>query len=267
MGEIKNRLSDFLSAAKEEAVTAVIESDAFPEVVRNIADVAVTEGTASVVGGVLGALAPRVHGVYLGYKEARFERHVLKALEEMKSRLDEIDQRLSALPEEERVRFQTEYSNWLLDSIYDEKQESKIPYYIQGFVSMMDKDTTDDTMLIFMDTLNQLTTMDIRVLGMYGFNDDNVYKVMNDFNVDNDELNTSKEKLVRFGLLLRKNDLQRDENLDGIAEYLTKIDKESKKTKPSKVRLPSIKKISNSESYKISSLGWKYLRRLGMTQF
>ena len=108
MGEIKNRLSDFLSAAKEEAMTAVIESDAFPEVVRNIADVAVTEGTASVVGGVLGALAPRVHGVYLGYKEARFERHVLKALEEMKSRLDEIDQRLSALPEEERVRFQTE---------------------------------------------------------------------------------------------------------------------------------------------------------------
>ena len=132
---------------------------------------------------------------------------------------------------------------------------------------MMDKDTTDDTMLIFMDTLNQLTTLDIRVLGMYGFNDDDVYKVMNDFNVDNDELNTSKEKLVRFGLLLRKNDLQRDENLDGIAEYLTKIDKESKKTKPSTVRLPSIKKISNSKSYKISSLGWKYLRRLGMTQF
>ena len=267
MGEIKNRISDFLSAGKEEAVTAVIESDAFPEVVKDIADVAVTEGTASVVGGVLGVLAPRVYGAYLGYKEARFERHVLKALEEMKSRLDEIDQRLSALPEEERVRFQTDYSNWLLDSIYDEKQESKIPYYIQGFVSMMDKDTTDDTMLIFMDTLNQLTTLDIRVLGMYGFNDDDVYKVMNDFNVDNDELNTSKEKLVRFGLLLRKNDLQRDENLDGIAEYLTKIDKESKKTKPSTVRLPSIKKISNSKSYKISSLGWKYLRRLGMTQF
>lgn len=49
MGEIKNRISDFLSAGKEEAVTAVIESDAFPEVVKDIADVAVTEGTASVV--------------------------------------------------------------------------------------------------------------------------------------------------------------------------------------------------------------------------
>lgn len=267
MGDIKNKISDFLSAGKDEAMKAVIESDAFPEVVRNISDVVVTEGTASVVGGVLGALAPRVHGVYLGYKEARFERHVLKALEEMKSQLDEMDKRLSALPEEKRVKFQTEYSNWLLDSIYDEKQESKIPYYIHGFVSMMNKDTTDDTMLIFIDTLNQLTTMDIRVLGIYGFNDDNTYKVMNDFNVDNDELNISKEKLVRFGLLLRKNDLQRDENLDEIAEYLTKIDKESKKARPNTVRLPTIKKISNSKSYKISSLGWKYLRRLGMTQF
>ena len=144
--------------------------------------------------------------------------------------------------------------------------DAKATYKDADFV-VIAAPTNYDSKKNFFDTLNQLTTLDIRVLGMYGFNDDDVYKVMNDFNVDNDELNTSKEKLVRFGLLLRKNDLQRDENLDGIAEYLTKIDKESKKTKPSTVRLPSIKKISNSKSYKISSLGWKYLRRLGMTQF
>lgn len=76
-------LTDFLSAGIDEAVTAVIESDAFPKAVKNIADVAVTGVTASMVSGVLGTLAQRVHGVYLGYKESRFERHVLKALEEI----------------------------------------------------------------------------------------------------------------------------------------------------------------------------------------
>lgn len=69
---------------------------------------------------------------------------------------------------------------------------------------MMDKDTIHGTMSLFKDTLNQLTILDIYVLGIYGFNDNNVYKVMNDFNVDNDELNMSKEKLVRFNLLLKK---------------------------------------------------------------
>ena len=85
---------------------------------------------------------------------------------------------------------------------------------------------------------------------------------MEDFSVDNAEITVSKEKLVRFGLLQRKNDIQRDANIDSVVEYLTKVSKESKKSKPKEIKLSGVKKISGTESYKTTGLGYKYLKRL-----
>ena len=73
-----------------------------------------------------------------------------------------------------------------------------------------------------------------------------------------------KEKLVRLGLLYRKNDQLRDNNIDEITEYLKKVEADSKKSKPQGVKLPNaIKKIGNSESYKITSLGSGFLKSIG----
>lgn len=262
MEDKKSKIADLASSVKDEVISSVVECDAFPEVVKDIASEVLSEGAAGVVGSVLGALAPRAHGVILGYKEARFERNVLLMLEEMNKRISKIDEKLISLPDKVRQQFQTEYASWLLDCVYDEKQTTKIPYYIKGFVGMMEEDTTDDAMLMFLDTLSQLTTLDLRVLGMYGFNDENIYSVMEDFSVDNAEITVSKEKLVRFGLLQRKNDIQRDANIDSVVEYLTKVSKESKKSKPKEIKLSGVKKISGTESYKTTGLGYKYLKRL-----
>ena len=73
-----------------------------------------------------------------------------------------------------------------------------------------------------------------------------------------------KEKLVRLGLLTRKNDEQRDKNIDEITEYLQKLEQDSKRTRPQGVKLPSsIKKISNNDSYNITRLGSGFLASIG----
>lgn len=57
-----------------------------------------------------------------------------------------------------------------------------------------------------------------------------------------------------------KNDEQRDDNIDEIVDYLNKVNKEQKKSKPKDVRLPKIKKPNRSTSYAITSLGRDYLK-------
>ncbi len=69
-----------------------------------------------------------------------------------------------------------------------------------------------------------------------------------------------KEKLERLGLIYSRNDEQRDSNIDAIVDYLNKVDKEQKKSKPKGVRLPNIKKPNRSTSYAITPLGRDYLR-------
>ena len=51
-----------------------------------------------------------------------------------------------------------------------------------------------------------------------------------------------------------------DNNIDEIVDYLNKVDKEQKKSKPKDVRLPPIKKPNRSTSYAITSLGRDYLK-------
>ncbi len=56
----------------------------------------------------------------------------------------------------------------------------------------------------------------------------------------------------------------RDDTLDAIADYLQKSEADSKKKKPQGVRLPNkIKKIGNSETYRISTLGYGFLKSIG----
>ena len=56
-----------------------------------------------------------------------------------------------------------------------------------------------------------------------------------------------------------KNEEIHDGNLDLIVKYLQDIEKERKKSKPKDIKLPNLKKISSSDSYKITSLGKNFL--------
>lgn len=68
-----------------------------------------------------------------------------------------------------------------------------------------------------------------------------------------------KEKLERFGLLQSRNEEMNDDNLDRIVKYLEKVKKENRKRNPNDVKVPSLKRVSSSDSYRIISLGRSYL--------
>lgn len=50
-----------------------------------------------------------------------------------------------------------------------------------------------------------------------------------------------------------------DDNLDRIVKYLEKVKKENRKRNPNDVKVPSLKRVSSSDSYRNTSLGRSYL--------
>lgn len=257
----KGKIKDLLSVAKDEVVGAVIESEAAPEVVKSTAELVVSEGTAAVFGTVFGAVAPRINSARLSYKENRFERHVEKALSVMSERIDALENNYVSLNDEMQEKFRGLYVEWLLDNLYDEKQEEKVPCYVNGFINMMSNDANDNLMLMFFDTISQLTNLDIEILQLYSLNSqENITELCNRNHLEYEQTAMIKEKLARLGLLNSRNDEQRDDNVDLIVDYLTKLDKDNRSRSPKGVKLPKIKKPNRSESYKITSLGNSYLR-------
>ncbi len=127
----------------------------------------------------------------------------------------------------------------------------------------MNNEMNDNLMLMFFDTINQLTEFDIDVLTLYNRNsleDIETTDLYDKYNLTEEQTAVIKDKLERLGLLYSKNDEQRDHNIDAIADYLNKVDKEQKKNKSKEVRLPNIKRPNRSTSHAITSLGRDYLK-------
>lgn len=149
----------------------------------------------------------------------------------------------------------------------DERQEEKIKWNANGFVNLMTNESNENIMQIFFDTLAELTILDIDTLKIYSaYTDVDWRTVTQKYGIDLDRLKLVKEKLVRLGLLYRRNDNLRDNNIDEIVEYLKKVQSDSKKRNPKGVNLPnSIKKISHNETYLITPLGNSFLESISGT--
>lgn len=254
-------LKDFFEATKEQAVNEVLESEMLSELISNTAGMVISEGAAELIGNILGAVVPGVNSIRLNYKQLRFEKKVIKALSHMITHIEHLEANLCSLTEEMHEKFRGLYVEWLLDNLNDERQEQKVHYHVNGFINMMNNDANDNLMIMFFDTINQLTQLDIDVLKLYSLDShEKIYKLCERYNLKAEQVEVIKEKLTRLGLLRSKNDVQRDGNIDAIAEYLIKVDKEAKKTKPQKINLPNIKKCSRSESYSITALGRDFLK-------
>lgn len=74
------KIKDFLIASKDETSNAIIESDMLPAIIEEVADFVVSEGTAEIIGVLVGDFAPRINGIRLNYKQNSFERRVTNAL-------------------------------------------------------------------------------------------------------------------------------------------------------------------------------------------
>lgn len=265
MKDYKGKVSDLLSAFKEEGVSAFLESEAFGTIANELVAKVISSPAAPLVGSLLGAVAPRINGAYISYKQHRFERNIKRLIGELSSRIDVLEENYRALNEYKQKEYQDVYIEMLLDSIVDERQEEKIKMGVSGFISLMNNDSNENIMQIFFDTLTELTVLDIDTLKMYSFQSDTNWKdIEKKYGIDADRIKLVKEKLVRYGLLSRKNDIIRDNNQKEIVDYLKACEADSKRKNPHGVKLSSkVKKVEDSESYRITTLGNGFLRSIG----
>ena len=264
---MSGKVDDFLNASKEEITDMDLESGIVQPVVTNLASLALSEGASLIVGNIIGTLSPRINNIRLNYKQNRFERHVISALSVINEKIDVLERNYSILNSQNKEKFSNEYLEWLLDNLYEEKQINKVPFHVNGYLNLMDNDANDNLMLMFFNTINELTMLDIDVLNMYNYeSSENIYTLCEKYNLDPNQTNVIKAKLERLGLLENKNEMQRDSNIDLIGEYMKKLGQEQKKRNPKEVKIPNIKKISNVKAYTITTLGKNYLKIISIDE-
>lgn len=257
------KVKDLLSAVGEEGLQTVLESEYIPEIVTAVSEVVTTEGTSLLLGSILGAALPRLNGVRLNYLEKRFERNVESALGYMLDKISNLETNYEFLNEEIQEKFRGLYVEWFMDNLLSEKQPEKIESHVNGYINMMTSDVNDNVMLMFMETLNQLTQLDIDVLKLYKISpDENAWGLMERYGLQTGQLSVIKEKLVRFGLIYSKQDDLRDDNIDAMAKYLLAFEAESNKKNPKTIKMKDVKKPKTSESYSITPLGRSFLLKI-----
>ncbi len=259
----KKNVLDLFHASNEEALDVTL-SDILPEVVKQVSETAVSEATASVICEILGAVFPRINHIRLGWKQNRLERNLTNAIKELQKNDELIATQMQSLIENNQAHmFRTQYCEMMLDAIYDEIQESKVKFGINGYINLMCVDNpSEDMALMFFKTLTELSDLDIKVLKCFSHeHEENYYTVMQEVDITDMQYRFVKEKLERFGLLQSKTDDIRDANLESLIVYLKEIDKQSNSKKPKPVKFPSkIKKLPNSDSHQITSLGRQFLK-------
>lgn len=264
---MSEKVNDFIDASKEEITSIALESDIVQTIVTDLADLVLSEGTSLIIGNILSTLSPRINNVRLNYKQNRFERHVTNALSIIDEKIDVLERNYSSLNNQVKEKFSNEYLEWLLDNLYEEKQIEKVSFHVNGYLNLMNNNANDNLMLMFFNTINELTMLDIDVLNMYNFeSSENIYTLCEKYNLDPNQTNIIKAKLERLGLLESKNEMQRDSNIDLIVEYMKKLGQEQKKRNPKEIKIPNIKKISRTKSYTITNLGRNYLKIISINE-
>ncbi len=237
MGKIKERIEDLASAAAGPTL------DVLSEVL---------------IDGIAGSVVPGVGNMILAYKQNRMERRVEETLKMLIERQDEFNAVVNSLEDEiAKKDVEGKYFEMLMDYSLDEPQDEKIKYLVNGYINVARiPHPQEDVVRSFYDTLKQMNLLDIRVFRLYNpfnNNDDNAYVIMQDYKIDEYQYNMVREKLARLGLIYSKNDLQRDENTDAIVSYLEDL------SKGKKAKLKA-KKVSRSESYRMSSYGNRFIK-------
>ena len=262
---MKEKITDLAIAMKDESIQALLESETLGTLIKALVQQVIKDEAGALVGSILSAASPRVHGMWLSFKQNRFERNMTRMMAELFRSVDDLKIQYAALSDEMKDLYNGQFTEMLLDNVVDEQQIDKVTWNVNGFIGMMTNDANENIMKMFFDTLNELTVLDIELLKAYRIWDRTYpLELAKQYGIDSDQLKMVKEKLVRLGLMNRKNDEQRDKNLDEIVEYLEKSERDAKSSKPKGVKLPyGIKKISNTESYEISHLGFSFLASIG----
>lgn len=270
ISETKEIVKDFAGSTVEVGTSLVIEnlSEFGAEVAAIIGNETIGATIQTLTGGLLGAVAPSLLGVKLSFQQKRFERNMIKMVTSLREKQEIIEQRMNQLnPEVQQKFISGPYRDVLLDNIISENQEQKVQDNINGYINLMGiENPNDDIVFTFFHTLSQMNELDIRILRLYRptyemseEEQESFQDVMRDEDIDQSQYNFIREKLCRLGMLYSKNTEKRDENLDILGEKLTELIKQLHSKKPKEVKAPKLKRITRSESYRITRLGRQYL--------
>lgn len=259
------KLEDLMDATKEEVGKELVEK-LLPAVIQEAGSILFDKGVGMLACEMVGSVLPVANNVLLSYKQHRLERNVLNALNMIQSRQTEIEYRMNELLENNRA-FITQVTEALLDNIVDEIQEKMVEYNVNGYINLLKSDHTNiDLGLMFFKTMSQLNDLDIRILKVYSnlkTDGESIVSICNELNLELNQIQFIKEKLERFGLLQSRNEELNDDNLDKIVKYLEKVKRENRKKNANDVKVPNLKRVSGTDSYRITSLGRHYLTMIG----
>lgn len=251
------KLKDLMDATKEEVGKEVVEK-LLPAVVQEAGNFLFDKGVGMLACEIVGSVLPVANNVLLSYKQHRLERNVLNALKIVQSRQTEL---------ENNPLYTRQITEALLDNIVDEIQEKLVEYNVNGYINLLKSDHTNiDLGLMFFKTMSQLNDLDIRILKVYsnlGTEGESIVSICNELDLELNQIQFIKEKLERLGLLQSRHEEMNDDNLDNIVKYLEKVKRENRKKNPDDVKVPSLKRVSGTDSYRITSLGRHYLTMIG----
>lgn len=270
ISKTKEIVKDLAGSTVEVGTALVFEN--LPEFGAEVAGIIGNEAIGSTIqtltGGLLGAVAPSLLGIKLSFQQKRFERNMIKMVTSLREKQEIIEQRMNQLnPEVQQKFISGSYRDVLLDNIISENQEQKVQDNINGYINLMGvENPNDDIVFTFFHTLSQMNELDIRILRLYRptyemaeDSQESFVDVLRDEDIDQSQYDFIRGKLCRLGMLDSKNQEKRDENLDVLGEKLTELIKQLYAKKPKEVKVPKIKRISRSESYRITRLGRQYL--------
>lgn len=259
------KLKDLMDATKEEVGKELVEK-LLPAVIQEAGSFLFDKGVGMLACEMVGSVLPVANNVLLSYKQHRLERNVLNALKIVQNRQTELENRMSNLFENNPV-FIEQITEALLDNIVDEIQEKMVEYNVNGYINLLKSDHTNiDLGLMFFKTMSQLNDLDIRILKVYSnlkTDGESIVSICNELNLELNQIQFIKEKLERFGLLQSRHEEMNDDNLDNIVKYLEKVKRENRKKNPNDVKVPNLKRVSGTDSYRITSLGRHYLTMIG----
>ena len=263
----KHKLEDFINAAKDET-SAVVVSSFLPEVVKDVGSYVVSESVGILISEIVGALFPVANNIRISYKQNRMERNIVKAFERIQEKQDELTTQLENM-QKDYYEFQRQVTEVFLDNIIDEPQDSLVEYNVNGYINILKSAPPSlDMAIMFFKTLSQLNDLDVRILKVYDDSwskdedAENIWDICEELELNGYEIEFVKEKLERFGLLHGRNEEIADKNMEEIVNYLQALERESKKRQPKTVKIPKLKKRARTESYKITSLGRRYIEMI-----
>jgi hypothetical protein len=241
----------------------------FKEKAKEIIDVG-TEGGVSTLSeifleGAVGAVIPGSTSVIFNYKQKRMEKNLLRYIQELQNRVDEIETNYRSMNPENKQLIKEYFAGLLCDYVIDEQEEEKIKYIANGFVSLTGKEKLEiDQTIIYLDILKSMRLIDIRIFhdlynGLYFFDQDfNEY--LDGLGIEHEAYKMIKEKLLRLGLLKSSYDDEYQKIVKKVND-LTDFAMSLQKGKPNRLsgNFTSFKP-KDRESFKISNLGRSFIQ-------